>query len=469
MDRLFVWTVVAVCGGAAAAGSPNVLFIAVDDLRPELGCYGATQVLSPHIDAFAETATVFERGYCNIPVCGASRASLMTGILPTADRFKTFYARADEDVPGAVTLPQRFKEAGYRTVSVGKILHVPRDTEEVSWSEPAWRPKGRSWQRWFDPTGPFSRGPEPKKKPKHGPVAGSADVDDSETQDGMIADKAIAELQTAAAGDAPFFLACGFFKPHMPFYAPKRYWDLYERDAIELADNRFRPRNAPDGLHSGSKEYRSYILGDYKDDSDRFHRMMRHGYFACVSFIDAQIGRVLDELDRLGLAEDTVVVLWGDHGWHLGEHEFWGKHNTLHNALRVPFVVRMPGGDAGRSTALVETIDLFPTLCELAGLSTPASVQGRSFAGLLDGRETTHRDHIYSRFVRADAVVTERFAYSEYRNPKTADVTGRMLYDHASDPDENVNVVDEPAYEAEVARLAALVAERMREADAASW
>lgn len=440
-------------GGGKPLNKPNILFIAIDDLRPELGCYGDTQAITPCIDKLAAEGVVFRRAYCQVPVCGASRASLMTGILPTKQRFVSYNTWAEKDVPGAVTLPQVFKEAGYTTLSNGKIFHHGTDTQARSWSEPAWHPEGMSHMSSFDPATT-----EKLSDRERGRIFEFPDVADGAYGDGKVAEKTIQDLRRLKRSGKPFFLACGFIRPHLPFYAPKRYWDLYDRDMLDLADNRFRPENAPKALR-GSGEFNSYHLADYKVNSDAWHRMMLHGYLACTSYADKLAGNVLAELERLGLAENTIVVIWGDHGWHLGEHNFWGKHNTLHNALRVPLIVKVPGkSTAGKTEALVESVDIFPTLCSLANLPIPASVHGRSFESLLDDPEQAFRESVYTRFKAADAIVTENFVYSSYENEE------EMLYDHRTDPQEDRNVVEDPSYRAVLRDLKSLLKGRMQEA-----
>ncbi len=435
-----------------AAETPNVLFIAIDDLRPELGCYGATQVKSPNLDKLASQGLVLTRAYCQVPVCGASRSSLMTGILPTATRFTTAATQASQDAPDATTLPQTFKNAGYTTLSNGKIFHSKEDTQDRSWSQPAWHP---------DMSGLASLDPETtrrlSKKKKRGLLYESPDVPDAAYGDGQVAQKTIEDLRRLKESGKPFFLACGFTKPHMPFYAPKKYWDLYQRDKVEIANNRYLPKNAPKDL-VGSGEFRSYHMGDFDEKSEDFDRMMRHGYMACVSYTDKLVGDVIAELDRLGLAPNTIIVIWGDHGWHLGEHTFWGKHNTMHLSTRVPLIIKVPGKQAGRSTAIVETSDIFPTLCSLAALEVPKSVQGRSFAALLDKPNQPFREAAYSRFNAGDAIITERYSYTSYNGK------AHMLYDLENDPYENENIADKPEHKESVTKMTSLLKQRMQEA-----
>lgn len=434
------------------AQQPNVLFIAIDDLRPELGAFGSSQAITPNIDRLASQGTVFRRAFCQVAVCGASRASLMTGILPTPQRFVRFTARADREAPGAATLPQVFKQAGYTTISNGKIFHNPNDSNEQSWSEAAWRPEG-GHARSHDP-----QTTQRLSKRGRGRIFESPDVADDAYPDGRIAAKTVKDLRKLKRQGKPFFLACGFVRPHLPFYAPKKYWDLYDRDKIQIADNRYRPKNAPGALR-GSGEYRSYHLADYEVNSDAWHRMMRHGYLASTSYVDKLTGDVLDELDRLGLADNTIIVLWGDHGWHLGEHNFWGKHNTMFLAARVPLIVKVPGKAAGKTDAIVETSDIFPTLCRLAGLDVPGTVQGRSFVSVIDQPGASFREVGYCRFGPGDAVFTDRYAYTRYRGGR-----GEMLYDRQKDPAENVNVVNDPAYAEAATSMRTYLQARMQEA-----
>jgi len=376
----------------------------------------------------------------------------MTGILPTARRFRSYKTRADQDVPNATSLPQTLKDAGYTTISNGKIFHHRGDCDERSWSEPAWRPE-------IDHL--HSHDPETARrlsKRKRGRIYESPDVPDDAYLDGHVAQKTIHDLRRLKQAGKPFFLACGFIRPHMPFYAPKKYWDLYERDKIEIADNRYRPKGAPKELR-GSGEYASYHRADFKVNSDAWHRMMRHGYLACTSYVDKLTGDILAELERLGLADNTIVVIWGDHGWHLGEHNFWGKHNTMHLSTRVPLIVKVPGKEGGSTKSLVETIDIFPALCSLAGTAVPDTVQGRSFAALPDSPEQKFRDVVYSRFGPGDAVITARFTYTSYRGGKS-----EMLYDLERDPDENQNVAGEPEYAETVSKMKKMLAQRQTEA-----
>ncbi|MAT15267.1 MAG: iduronate sulfatase [Planctomyces sp.] len=433
---LFLFTA---CSSLPAAERPNVLFIAVDDLRPELACYGAEHIHSPNIDRLADSGVLFERAYCMVAVCGASRASLMTGIRPTPTRFVSYLASAEKEAPGIKTLNTHFKEQGYYTMSLGKVFHLPEDNAH-GWSEEPWRVQGVSW--WQDAENQKIHAARQKEgERKRGPAFESPDVPDNAYQDGQLAERAIADLQRLGGKDEPFLLAVGFLKPHLPFNAPKKYWDLYDHDDIQLPENDYVPQDAPAESIHNSGELRAYSnIPPEGPVSDETARNLIHGYYACVSYTDAQIGKILDELDRLNLAENTIVVLWGDHGWNLGEHTLWCKHSCYETSLRIPLIVRAPGIKGGeRRVELIETIDLYPTLCELAGLDEPNHLVGDSFVPFIKNANASWKSHAVSRYGNGDSIRTEEYRYTEYRgkNPKQ---TSAMLYDHRSDPDENVNI-----------------------------
>jgi choline-sulfatase len=426
---------------SAEPARPNVLFIAVDDLRPELACYGRNYIHSPNIDRLAKSGVLFERAYCMVPTCGASRSSLMTGIRPSRHRFVTYSTWAEKDAPGITTLNTQFRKNGFYTVSLGKVFHHPPDNAE-GWSEPAWRPTGVSWYRR-----PENKEIHEKRQKqgsrKRGPAWESADVPDDAYADGVLAKRALDDLRRLKGKDQPFFLAVGFFKPHLPFIAPQKYWDLYDHEDIHLPDNYHVPKDAPkESIHS-SGELRAYAGIPAKGPvSDETARNLIHGYYACVSYTDAQIGKLLDELDRLELADNTIVVLWGDHGWNLGEHTLWCKHCCYETSMHAPLIVRAPGIDGGKKTGgLTEFIDIYPSLCELAGIPLPTHLQGRSFVPLMKQPDRPWKDAAIGRFGGGDTIRTDTFRFSEYTDRKGKFVS-RMLYDHNNDPGENVNVAE---------------------------
>ena len=431
---------------AQAADKANVLFIAVDDLRPQLGCYGETAMHSPNIDRLASRGVVFNRSYCMVPTCGASRASLFSGLRPTRNRFVSYQARADKDAPDATTLNTHFKNNGYVTVSNGKVFHNASDNAD-GWSEPVWRPKnyGIAYHIPKNQELHKQRGKELGRRGR-GPAFEAAGAPDSDYPDGRIADKAIEDLQRLSKSDEPFFLATGFLKPHLPFVCPKKYWDLYPRESIKLPATYHRPENAPDEAIHSFGEMRSYAGIPKKGPvDDETARNLIHGYYACVSFTDAQVGRVLDELDRLNLTEKTIVVLWGDHGWNLGEHTLWCKHCCFETSMRAPLIVSAPGVNGGKKTdGLTEFIDIYPSLCDLAGLPKPDHLQGRSFVPLLKNPDMNWKPFAIGRFGGGDTIRTDQHRFTEYSDKKGKAVA-RMLYDHKLDPDEDRNVSEVPA------------------------
>jgi iduronate 2-sulfatase len=440
----------------AQTARPNVLFIAVDDLRTELGCYGADHIISPNIDRLAETGTRFERAYCMVPTCGASRASLMSGLRPTPERFVSFTARIDEEAKDIIPLHTHFKNNGYRTISLGKILHFPADSPE-GWSEPAWRPD-RSFRAESEsiigwPAPPNLNELNAQSRNHRLPFA-SFDTDDDSLGDGLVAAEAINQLQDLANQDKPFFLAVGFFKPHLPFNAPKKYWDLYKDTPIDLPENYYPPKDAPKEAIHNFGELRSYTgVPKTGPVSDEMARTLIRGYYACVSFADAQIGRVLNELDRLGLSENTIVVLWGDHGWNLGEHTLWCKHCTFENSMHAPLIIRTPKQMANRrgnhTDALAEYIDIYPTLCELTGLEKPDHLEGESLLPILNEPARSGKGFAIGRFRNGDTIRTDQWRYTEYTSAEdhgNGQTIARMLYNHNSDPEENFNLASNPKY-----------------------
>lgn len=449
------------CGTPAAlpAAPPNILFIAVDDLRPQLNCYGRRMMHTPNIDRLAAGGVLFERAYCMVPTCGASRASLMTGVRPTRGRFTSYVTWAERDAPGLTTLNQHLRRSGYTTISLGKVFHHPQDSVD-GWSEPPWRSRRPHYQDRQAEQQAIAESKQryPNTSRHRGPPFEAFDAPDDAYPDGDCAREAISRLQTLAGDpETPFFLAVGFLKPHLPFNAPQRYWDQYDFDTIHLPDNFHPPRNAPEGAVHNSGELRAYAgIPRRGPVSEPTARKLIHGYYACVSFVDAQIGRVLDELDRLGLTESTIVVLWGDHGWQLGEHGMWNKHSCFETSMHAPLIVSAPMADdvepGSRVRALVEFVDIYPSLCELTGLPAPAHLQGDSFVPLMQDPQQVGKPFAVGRFGRGDTIRSDTLRFSEYTNGK-GDVTGSMIYDHRIDADENVNVIADPEYRNPAAEL----------------
>ncbi len=436
-------TMMATCRASEVSASekPNILFIAVDDLRPQLGCYGQDQIISPNIDRLAANGTMFTRAYCQVPVCGASRASLLTGLRPTPKRFLDYYTWANKDAPGVTDLPGWLKQNGYETFSMGKIYHHARDNQD-SWTQLGdkriTRPAFRDYHL------PESKAPEGTKGWGGGAPYECADAPEDTYFQYQLADAAIARLREIKKSDKPGFLAVGFTKPHLPFVAPKKYWDLYKREELKLAPNPFAPKGAPRQAMHNFGELRNYRdipkKGPVPDD---LALSLIHGYYACVSYTDAMIGRIMEELDRLDMRENTIVILWGDHGWQLGEHALWCKHANFNTSLNAPLIISAPGKSGGHKlSSLVEFVDIYPTLCELAGVQLPEHLQGTSFVPLLDAPGRPWKEAVFARYHDGDSVRTDRYLYTEWK--KDGERVAAMLYDHETDPDENVNISEEP-------------------------
>ncbi len=444
----------------ALGAAPNVLFIAVDDLRPQLGCYGKTFMHTPRIDELASRGVLFERAYCMVPTCGASRAALMTGLRPSPARFVNYLAWAERDAPGAVTLNTHFRANGYTTISLGKVFHHPEDNV-AGWSEPPWRSRLDDYKN--HEANRRAVADHKRRYPADETVRnlpyGAGDAEDEEYRDGEAAARAIGYLEGFSKDPSqPFFLAVGFHKPHLPFLAPKKYWDLYDFGDIDLPANYWPPKGAPKQALHTSGELRNYASIPPEGPVDRqTARKLIHGYYACVSFIDAQVGRLLDALDRLGLADNTVIVLWGDHGWQLGEHGMWNKHSCFETSMHAPLIVAAPqavGVRPGTRVAkLTEFIDIYPTLSELAGLPMPSHLQGRSLLTLMRNPRAAWKEYAVGRFRQGDTIRSDRYRFSEYTN-ELGEAVARMLYDHELDRDENTNVAERPEQSARAKALA---------------
>ncbi len=466
-----------------APSQPNILFIAVDDLRPELGCYGRDYIHSPNIDRIAAQGMVFNRAYCQEAVCSPTRASLLTGARPDTTRvwdLKTHFRTA---LPGVVTLPQLFKDNGYFVQGMGKLYHGGFNDPQ-SWSVPWVNPKApvyalpknvelNSHRPAGEPDGDGeSRKPVPGEKEPYaageiaanrlntrGPAFECAEVPDATYTDGKVADLAVAALQNIAGKKTPFFLAVGLVKPHLPFVAPKKYWDLYDPAKIQLAPNPFRPKSAPEYAILPGDELRLYHNIPAGHVPDDLARQLKHAYYASISYMDAQVGRVLAELDRLELKSNTIVILWGDHGWKLGEHDAWAKHSNAENDVNAPLILSAPGmkKSGGHSDALVEFVDVYPTLADLAGLPLPRHLEGTSFRPLLDDPSRPWKTAAFSQYPRSVVAThgkdlmgytmrTDRYRFTLWVDRDDhAKVDSMELYDHQNDPQENTNIASVPA------------------------
>jgi iduronate 2-sulfatase len=437
------------CSLAYSAEHPNILLICVDDLKPLLGCYGDTLVKSPNIDRLAKRGLRFDMAYCNQAVCAPSRHALMVGLRPQTLGIYDLSTRFRTVTPDAVTWPQHFMANGYRAEAMGKIYHHGHGNgdDTASWSVPEWKVDRAGVQTYHDPTS------QPKGKDKgkdkdeesRGAAYESADVPDEAYIDGALVGVAKERITALKALGKPWFLGVGFIKPHLPFVAPKKYWDLYQRSAFAIP-SREVPVGAPTYAPQFGGELRQYM--DIPKDgplSDDLTRTLIHGYHAATSYMDAQVGKVLDALDASGQADNTIIILWGDHGWHLGDHGMWCKHTNYEQAAKIPLIIAGPGITPGSSTtALMETVDLYPTISEFAGLPAPTKVDGRSQADVLRGKPGTrdHIIHVYPRGQRVGrAIRTERWRLVEWKIPGAAPETAELeLYDYQNDPLETKNL-----------------------------
>ena len=439
-------------------GLVNVLFITVDDLRVELGCYGSEHVISPNIDRLAERGVLFERAYIQQALCNPSRASVLTGLRPDTLGVWDLFTHFRQHKPDVVTLPQLFMQNGYYAQCVGKIFHNWRQPDwqgdRVSWSEPEFLHYATHNQ-----DKPEVKGTLP---PNHASGVNGIecrDVPDEAYYDGRIAAKAVEALEKLKSKDQPFFLGVGFWKPHTPFNAPKKYWDYYDRDTLPIPEHLEPPANVP-----------KVALNDSPYDGRRNLEDLRekhHGHLAAISYLDRQVGKVLDALEELGLVENTLVIFWSDHGLHIGEHGLVNKRTVFELDARVPFIVSGPGVVSGqRTSALVELLDLYPTIAEWCGLDAPSNLEGQSLLPLLRNPSLLFKSAALTQTPRPNykpdekpelmgySIRTDRFRYTEWREFGLGKVQARELYDHAKDPLETVNVVNQPNYESVLPKLA---------------
>lgn len=439
---------------------PNVLFIAIDDLRPELGCYGQSIVHSPNIDRLASAGLVFNNHFVTVPTCGASRYGLLTGMLPRDQGQLRNNAivnhisnKPETDRPESFV--HHLRRNGYYTVGIGKISHSadglvygylddPSDQKEMphSWDEFLFNAGewGNGWNAFFGYAGGGDRNHLDKQvKPYE-----SADVGDEGYPDGLTTNLVLEQLKTLSAGEKPFFLGVGFFKPHLPFNAPKKYWDLYDQQEIPISESPQIPENTSRASLHGSGEFNQYALGEEKADlehniSDDYSRKIRHGYYAAISYIDAQVGKIMDELENLGLAESTTVVIWGDHGWHLGDHRVWGKHTIFEHALRSALIIKPAGSGhvPKKIEAVVSTVDLYPTIIQMCGLDMPYQGDGQSLTSMFTDGNPSWRNTAFSYFRNGISMRNEQYRLSKYFREDSPTVE---LFDHLADPFETQNI-----------------------------
>lgn len=441
---------------------PNILFIAVDDLRPELGCYGNKIVKSPNIDRLAKEGTLFENHYVHVPTCGASRFSLLTGMLPRSIGHLSNMVIADSlSTKSERNSPESFvhqlRQNGYYTLGIGKISHMP-DGYVYGYQEPISQIKEMplSWDEFnFDHgqwgTGHnaffgYADGTNRNDLNKQVKPYEAADVPDEGYPDGLTSRLAVQKLKELGKQEKPFFMAVGFFKPHLPFNAPKKYWDLYDASQIPLSKTPGLPHNVNVASLHGSGEFNQYALGSEKASlsdnvSDTYARTLRHAYYACVSYTDAQIGKLLDELKNQGLDKNTIIILWGDHGWHLGDQRVWGKHTLNQKSLRSPLIIKIPKQSQSQSiNNVVSTIDIYPTILDLCQVDISNKTDGNSLSPLIRNPSMKWEYPNYAYFRKGISMRTDKYRLTKYYRSEQPNLE---LYNLETDPYEMSNVVDQ--------------------------
>lgn len=480
---------------------PNILFIAVDDLKPALGSYG-TNIQTPHIDRLSEQGTTFLNAHSQQAICGPSRVSVMTGKYPDATRIWEHGSKLRDRNPEIVTLPQYFKENGYMAVGMGKIFdnrNVDGGRDTPSWSLPYI--KDLSYAPGYNRPICYYQAPEIWEATEElraqgktrwrdyrlhlielgmWPATEALDIPDSAYKDGAVADRAIQSIDELSQNDQPFFLAVGFAKPHLPFAAPQRYWDMIQPEQIQLAEFREQAQGAPDIAYHESGELRSYSdIPEQGPIPDDLQRHLIHGYLACVAYVDAQIGRVLHALEASDAAENTIIVFWGDHGYHLGDHGLWNKHSNYEQATRVPLIIDAPSDVDGQHIHQpVALLDIFPTLVELANLPTKGDLDGISLADSLREGSAPPRDYAMSQFPRDQnnamgyALRGERFRYVAWFDVETSNAVGATsqnqiiateFYDYETDPLETQNLANSAEHQESIAEMHHELINRLQE------
>jgi len=494
---------------AQEKAKPNVLFIAVDDLKPVLGCYGDKIIKTPNIDRLAKMGTVFLNNYCQQAVCGPTRASLLTGMRPDVTKIRDLHTKMRDMNPNIVTIPEYFISQGYTTSGIGKIFHpscVDKKFDPQSWSIPFLVAKESDYSIGL-PVQKHYQSPElkalnskesvssaeekGKKKAKkedddeeeaRGPAFECLDLPDDAYDDGVSTKLAVKQIEKLNAAKKPFFMAVGFRKPHLPFVAPKKYWDLYNREDMPIAEFQEHAANSKNFPYQNSGELSSYSgVKEYAKYSDKSvnkfgletekQKELVHAYYAAVSYTDAQVGILLNTLEKLGTLNNTIIVLWGDHGWHLGDHDMWGKHTNYEQATKAPLIIAAPGLQAGQTKSMTEFVDVFPTLCELSGGKVPTYLDGKSLVPVMKNNKASVKEYAMSQYPRkmdkADinkvedgkgklmgySMRTEQYRYTVWLKNFTSDqvysadkVYTRELYDYVKDPLEKVNVSDDKKY-----------------------
>jgi arylsulfatase A-like enzyme len=479
----------------------NILFIAIDDMKPILGAYGDDFAISPNIDKLAEQGVVFNNNHCQYAVCGPSRASLLSGQRPDQTKILDLKTLIRDKRPNVTTLPQYFKQNGYNTYGIGKIYDprsVDNKHDKLSWTEYTLMRDLKYADGYKSPIIGYYQSPENLKKfaelRKEAEAKGlegrreidkyfrknykvaweKADVPDDAYEDGAIAKGGIELLKKAAKQDKPFFLAVGFKRPHLPFNAPTKYWDMYDENKVPLSLNQEKSEDGFDLAYQPSWELSSYKVPgyDYKEIDgviripQDIQRTLIHGYYAATTYVDAQVGKLMAELKKEGLDKNTIVILWGDHGWHLGDHSLWNKHTNFEQATRSPMIIIDPSiGKKIVVNSPTEFVDIYPTLCDLAGISSPKNLSGVSLRPLIDGSKDKIKEYAFSEITRGKVIGytlrNDRYRYTAWvgKNPINTHrlsenkIIGEELYDYKIDPLERKSYINDPEYKSVLKRM----------------
>lgn len=450
--------------GADAFEKPNVLFISVDDMNCDLGAYGHPQVKTPNLDRLCKMGVRFDAAYCQQPLCGPSRASIMTGLRPDTLDMHTLAHELRKKNPDVITLGQLFRNHGYYSARAGKIYHYgnPSMIGTDGNDDPA------TWDERHNPIGidrsqqekitRYGAGREKDKNLGISMAWWDPESRDEDHTDGKVAQKIVELIR--AKKDKPFFLAAGFFNPHCPYVAPKKYFDLYPLETITVPDLDEARRDLDDvppmAIQRDTKNWPFY----FKDVTVDQARKCKQAYYATISFVDAQVGQLLDALESNGLLDNTIIVFWSDHGYFLGEKGLWYKRKAFERSARMPLIIAAPGMSQNAQTSKpVELLDLYPTLADLCGLEAPANLEGQSLRPLLSDPDNANWNKPavtqvwHNKKAWGYSIRTERFRYTEWLEGRA----GRELYDHASDPDEITNLADAAQHQATIARLSKLL------------
>ena len=472
--KLLIFFLPLLCFSQKNIKKPNVLLLYMDDLRPELKSYGATHIYSPNIDRLSKKGVQFDKAYANVAVCGASRASMLTGIYPGKNYFIDYKTRTDVEKKDIVSLPKHLKNNGYTTISNGKIYHF-LDDKWNDWDE-VWRPYAFEGPKeikpidWWESLWKDYQTKENKELENltgKGPAFEKAVVDDSILIDGLLTNKVIRDIKRLKNKPSPFFLTAGFISNHLPFIAPERFWDMYDYDSIKLPLNDTPPLNSPSISISNNGELINGYLGIPKkgDLSKDLSKKLKHGYYATISYVDHLVGRIINTLEEEKLSENTIVIFVSDHGFNLKEHSQWGKYTSHRISARVPLIIYDPKTKSSiNSNSLVELVDIYPTVIDLLGLESPDHMlDGKSLVKILKNPKHENKSHVFMKNAKGYTIKTADYSYTEYlKLNDNRQPIENMLFDHKNDTNETINLSKDIRYKNVVDSLSSLLHSRYR-------